>query len=65
MSIQKLTIKAARVNKGLTQAEAAKRLGISVETLGNYERGKNFPDVICLKKMESLYGVEYRDLYFF
>jgi len=59
-----VTLKAARVNKGLTQVEAAKRLGISVDTLGNYERGKYFPDVPEIEKIENLYGVEYKDIFF-
>ena len=36
------TLKTARERKGLKQAEAAKRIGISVDPLGNYERGKAF-----------------------
>lgn len=35
-----ITLKAARVNKGLTQREAAKTLGISESTLFGYEKGK-------------------------
>ena len=35
-----ITLKSARVNKGLTQAQAAKEIGITVDTLSNYERGK-------------------------
>ena len=34
------TLKQAREGRGYTQAEAAKLIGISVETLGNYERGQ-------------------------
>ena len=37
------TLKQAREGRGYTQAEAAKLIGISVETLGNYERGKSYP----------------------
>jgi transcriptional regulator with XRE-family HTH domain len=35
-----MTLKAARINKGLTQIKAAKLLGISVDTLRMYETGK-------------------------
>lgn len=59
-----ITLKSARVNKNLTQQEAADALGIRVETLSNYERGKSFPDVPMIKKMESLYSVEYKDINF-
>lgn len=39
MENHKVTLKAARVNCGLTQKEAAKKLGLSVDTLSKYERG--------------------------
>ncbi len=47
-----------------TQAEAAERLGISVDTLGNYERGKSYPDVPVIRKIENLYGVPYARIIF-
>lgn len=58
------TLKQARQDKKYTQAEAAKLLGISVETLGNYERGKSYPDIPTLRKIEELYGVPYHRLIF-
>jgi transcriptional regulator with XRE-family HTH domain len=60
-----LTLRACRVNKGLTQVEAAKALGIRKETLINYELGRTYPDVLVIKKMEQLYGVQYSDIKFF
>lgn len=59
-----ITLKSARVNKNLTQVEAAKKLRISVDTLSNYERGKSYPDVPVIKRMEDLYGVPYSELIF-
>lgn len=59
-----ITLVAARVNAGLTQEEAAKRLGLNVGTLRNYEKGTSFPDVPMIKKIEELYGVSYNDLIF-
>ena len=41
----KYTLKAIRMNNGKTQIEAAKDLGIRVETLANYEKGKSFPNI--------------------
>ena len=35
----KITLKSARVNANLTQLEAAKRLGVTRETLSNWETG--------------------------
>ena len=59
-----MTLKAARVNAGLTQKKAAKMLGISEFTLINYEKGKSSPDVHTLKKIENLYGVPYHRIIF-
>lgn len=59
-----ITLKAARINKNLNQKEAARELGISVDTLGKYERGISFPNVPTIQKMEKLYGVSYNDLIF-
>lgn len=59
-----ITLKAARVNSGLTQAEAAQNLGITRITLSAWENGKGFPDVPAIKRIEALYGVEYADLIF-
>ena len=44
------TLKTARERKGLKQVEAAKLIGVSVDTLGNYERGKSYPDIPILRK---------------
>ena len=43
-----LTLKEIRERKGYKQTEAAKLIGISVDTLGNYERGKSYPDIPIL-----------------
>lgn len=59
-----ITLKSARVNKGLTQAKAAELIGVTVDTLSNYERGKSYPDVPVIQKMEEVYGVSYSDLIF-
>nr|WP_248004657.1 helix-turn-helix transcriptional regulator [Ruminococcus sp. 1001270H_150608_F2]DAN71724.1 MAG TPA: Helix-turn-helix XRE-family like protein [Caudoviricetes sp.] len=59
-----MTLKTARVAKNLTQVEAAKKIGISVDTLANYEVGKSYPNIPILKMIERVYGVEYKDLIF-
>ena len=59
-----LTLKAIRVNKGLTQEEASNGIGVSVETLANYEKGNTFPDVPTLKRIEKFYGIEYKNINF-
>ena len=59
-----ITLKAVRINVKMNQREAAKRIGISAETLSNYERGKSFPDIQTLQRIEQVYGVTYSDLIF-
>jgi transcriptional regulator with XRE-family HTH domain len=61
----KISLKAARINKGLTQAEAAERIRVSISTIKNWEAGKTFPaqpqiDTIC-----EVYGVAYDNIKFF
>lgn len=63
-SEMKLSLKSAREIRGMTQAEAAKLIGISTDTLGNYERGKSYPDIPVLRKIEEVYGVKYSQLIF-
>jgi transcriptional regulator with XRE-family HTH domain len=60
----KMSLKAARVNRGLSQAEAAIMLGISKDSLGNWERGKTFPSVPQIKRIEEVYGIKYDDIIF-
>lgn len=59
-----ITLKSARINKGLTQVEAAKLIGVTKDTLSNYERGKSYPDVPIIKKIEQVYGVTYSEIKF-
>lgn len=54
----KITLAAARVNKGYTQEEAAKKFGISKSTLGKYERLKNSPNIELAERMAKEYGFE-------
>lgn len=60
-----MTLKAARVNACLTQAEAAKAIGISEKTLWNYENGIAQPVPKTIDKICSLYQCGYDDLIFF
>ena len=59
-----LSLKMARELNKITQEEAAKAIGISTDTLGNYERGKTYPDIPTLRKIEEVYGVKYSQLIF-
>lgn len=59
-----ISLKAARVNAGLTQAEAALSLGISKKTLQNYEEGVTFPTMQKVKEISVLYNFP-KDYIFF
>ena len=59
-----MTIKAGRVNVGLTQEKAAKELGISRATLSSYESGRTVPDIEMGKKMAALYETTVDELNF-
>lgn len=60
----RLSLKTARELKGLKQSEAAKLIGISTDTFGNYERGTSYPDIPVLRKIEETYGISYDRLIF-
>lgn len=58
------TLKALRINAGLDQKAAAEVIGVTPETLGSWERGKTFPSVPQINKIEELYKVSYADINF-
>jgi len=60
-----ITLKAARVNAGLSQTEAANQLGISKNTLCNYEKYRTVPDIEMSKKIAALYNWSVNDIIFF
>ncbi len=60
----KITLKAARVNAGLTQSDVVKKVGINKGTLVNYERFRTIPDVETAKKLATIYGLSINDLIF-
>ena len=62
--VVKITLKAARVNAGLNQKDAADKLGVSNTTLCNWENGASFPDAQQIEKICDLYGVSYDNLNF-
>lgn len=50
-------LKKLREEKGLTQSELGRELGISPSTVGMYEQGRRVPDVPILKKMSAFFNV--------
>lgn len=52
-----LKLKRARREKGLTQEQAAEALGVSRQTVSNWENNKSYPDIVSVIKMSDLYSV--------
>ena len=59
-----MTLKAARVSAGLSQTEAARKIGVTKDTLGNWERGKTYPNALNIRRIEDVYGVRYDNIIF-
>lgn len=64
MEKMKLTLKALRINKNLTQEEVGKKLGVTKDTISRWENAKSFPNVKQIKEIEKLYNVTYDDIIF-
>ena len=60
----KISLKAARVNAGLSQKEVANALGISNKTIHCWENGITSPSAKHIDALCELYHVTYNDLNF-
>lgn len=52
-----ISLRAARVNAGLTQKEAAQAVGVNISTIGSWERGRTSPKGVLLLALCDRYGV--------
>lgn len=52
-----ITLKAARINAGLTQKELGKTLGISNTTVNSWENGDTEPTLTQLREISRLSGI--------
>lgn len=50
-------IRSARVKAHMTQEKAAEQIGVSRQTLSNWENEKTYPDIVSVVKMSDLYGI--------
>ena len=58
---EQLTIKACRVNKGMTQKEMAEKMGVSVNTIVNwesYEHSMSAPQLMQFSEIVGRYPSE-------
>lgn len=53
----RISLAAARVNAGLTQAELGERLGIAKTTVINWENGKSEPSMSQLRSISNLSNI--------
>lgn len=60
----KLTLRAARINRGLSQQEVAKLIGITNVTLSHWENCKSYPPIQKFRRLCSLYGCDEQDIVF-
>lgn len=57
METLQISLAAARVNAGLTQEEAAKKMKVSKNTLVNWEKGTSEPSVTQGRKLSAIYNI--------
>ena len=62
--ILKISLRAARVNAELKQKEAGEKIGVSLVTVLNWEKGKTVPNARQLEKICEVYGCCMDDLRF-
>lgn len=62
--MKRITLKALRVNAGLTQREAGKRLGVSTRTIWQWENAKSFPNPKQIDAICELYETNYDSIIF-
>ena len=60
----RLTLRALRINKGLTLEQSAKTAGISKEALAAYEKGHRYPKINVANRLSVLYGCDIQDIDF-
>lgn len=62
--MSKITLKAARVNAGLSQKEVAEKLEVAQSTLRNWENGSTCPKLPQFMMLCRLYDVSCDNIFF-
>ena len=55
-------LKEKRTALGLSQEQLAEQLGITRQTIANWEKGKTYPDIASILKLSDLYGLSVDEL---
>ena len=50
-------LKQARAAIGLSQEEIAEKVGVSRQTISNWENGRSYPDISCVMALSNVYDV--------
>lgn len=50
-------LKNARSNANLTQEDIAEKIGVSRQTVSNWENNKSYPDIISVIRLSDIYGI--------
>ena len=58
----RISLAAARINKGLTQEQVAEALKVAKKTVWSWENGKTRPKIDKVEAICDLYGVTYDDI---
>jgi transcriptional regulator with XRE-family HTH domain len=61
----RISLKAARVNAGLTMEEACKALKVSKSTIMNWEKGYTIPDADKAIALSELYKIPLENIIFY
>lgn len=62
--MSKITLKAARVNAGLTQGEVAEMLDVAKSTIRNWEKGTTLPKLPQFVELCRIYNVSFDNIFF-
>lgn len=60
----RITLRAARINAGITQRAAANAVGVSNKTMVKWEKGSSYPDVAQALQLCNLYSLPFDDIIF-
>lgn len=63
-SALQISLRAARVNAGLSANQAAERIGVAVSTLRNWEAGKTYPTKPKIDRICEVYNIDFDVLFF-
>ena len=64
MFSQKISLRAARVNAGLTQEQVAEALKVAKKTVQNWEKGVSTPDVNQAFSLQELFHFPVGQIFF-